>query len=89
MLNDSALIWGHIYEQMDEIGILSAFEGVIRNSAEDRSSHILFDCECSQRNWKHRILQNTAACIVSFIASEMIGISNRMFKKCITRTFGI
>ena len=30
---------------------------------------------------EHRILQYTAACIMSFIASEVIGISNRMLQK--------
>jgi len=30
---------------------------------------------------EHRILQCTAVCIMSFIASEVIGISNRMLQK--------
>jgi len=51
VLNYRALIWGHSYEQMDEISLLAAFESVIRNNVEDRSSHILFDYECNQCNW--------------------------------------
>ena len=51
VLNYKALIWGHSYEQMDEISLLAALESVIRNSVEDTSGHILLDYECNQCNW--------------------------------------